>query len=48
MLLLELSRGSGQCFTQRALIEAMIQVMAPEPGITIWDRAAGTGACRLR
>ena len=43
MLLLELSKGSGQGFTRRALIEAMIRVMTPEPGITICDPAAGKG-----
>ncbi len=35
--------GAGQYFTPRALIKTMVQVMAPEPGITICDPAAGTG-----
>jgi type I restriction enzyme M protein len=35
--------GAGQYFTPRALIEAMVQCMRPEPGKTIADPACGTG-----
>jgi len=35
--------GAGQYFTPRPLIRAMVDVMRPEPGITICDPAAGTG-----
>ena len=35
--------GAGQYFTPRPLIKAMVEVMRPEPGITICDPAAGTG-----
>jgi type I restriction enzyme M protein len=35
--------GAGQYFTPRALIKAMVDVMAPRPGRTICDPAAGTG-----
>ena len=43
--------GAGQYFTPRALIQAMVDVMAPEPGETIADPACGTGGfltCALR
>lgn len=35
--------GAGQYFTPRALIQALVDVMAPEPGETIADPACGTG-----
>jgi type I restriction enzyme M protein len=35
--------GAGQYFTPRALIEAIVDAMAPRPGRTICDPAAGTG-----
>ena len=35
--------GAGQYFTPRALIKAMVQCVAPEPGKTIHDPACGTG-----
>lgn len=35
--------GAGQYFTPRALIRAMVECVAPEPGQTIADPACGTG-----
>lgn len=35
--------GAGQYFTPRALISAMVECVAPEPGRTIADPACGTG-----
>jgi len=35
--------GAGQYFTPRALIKAVVDAMAPRPGRTICDPAAGTG-----
>jgi type I restriction enzyme M protein len=35
--------GAGQYFTPRALIAAMVDCVAPEPGKTIADPACGTG-----
>ena len=35
--------GAGQYFTPRALISAMVECVAPEPGKTIADPACGTG-----
>jgi len=35
--------GAGQYFTPRALIQAMVQCVAPEPEKTIADPACGTG-----
>ncbi|MBN2015620.1 SAM-dependent DNA methyltransferase [Candidatus Dojkabacteria bacterium] len=35
--------GAGQYFTPRALIQAMVEVIQPEPGETIADPACGTG-----
>ncbi len=35
--------GAGQYFTPRALINAMVEVMKPEPGVKIHDPACGTG-----
>jgi type I restriction enzyme M protein len=39
--------GAGQYFTPRALIAAMVQVMAPRPGQTVCDPACGTGGFLL-
>ncbi len=39
--------GAGQYFTPRALISAMVEVMAPKPGQTICDPACGTGGFLL-
>jgi type I restriction enzyme M protein len=39
--------GAGQYFTPRPLIKAMVDVMHPEPGITICDPACGTGGFLL-
>jgi type I restriction enzyme M protein len=35
--------GAGQYFTPRPLIKAMVEVMRPEPKMTICDPACGTG-----
>lgn len=35
--------GAGQYFTPRALIKAMVECLAPEPGKTIHDPSCGTG-----
>jgi type I restriction enzyme M protein len=35
--------GAGQYFTPRPLIKAMVEVMRPEPGMTLCDPACGTG-----
>ncbi len=39
--------GAGQYFTPRALIKAIVDVMRPEPEITICDPACGTGGFLL-
>jgi type I restriction enzyme M protein len=39
--------GAGQYFTPRALISAMVEVMAPKPGQTVCDPACGTGGFLL-
>jgi type I restriction enzyme M protein len=39
--------GAGQYFTPRPLIQAMVEVMRPEPGMTVCDPAAGTGGFLL-
>jgi type I restriction enzyme M protein len=39
--------GAGQYFTPRALIAALVDVMAPRPGETICDPACGTGGFLL-
>jgi type I restriction enzyme M protein len=39
--------GAGQYFTPRALIDAMVAVMRPEPGDTVVDVAAGTAGFLL-
>jgi type I restriction enzyme M protein len=39
--------GAGQYFTPRALIQAMVDVVQPKPGMTIGDPACGTGGFLL-
>ncbi len=39
--------GAGQYFTPRALIQAIVDVMRPEPGQSIHDPACGTGGFLL-
>jgi type I restriction enzyme M protein len=39
----DIKGGAGQYFTPRALIDAMVEVVHPEPGKTINDPACGTG-----
>jgi len=39
--------GAGQYFTPRALINAIVKVMKPEPGMKIHDPASGTGGFLL-
>src|SRR5947209_15996676 len=39
--------GAGQYFTPRPLIQAMVEVMRPEPGKRICDPACGTGGFLL-
>jgi len=39
--------GAGQYFTPRPLIAALVEVMAPQPGLTICDPACGTGGFLL-
>jgi len=39
--------GAGQYFTPRHLINAIVEVMRPEPGIKIHDPACGTGGFLL-
>jgi len=39
--------GAGQYFTPRPLIKAIVEVMKPEPGMTICDPACGTGGFLL-
>ena len=39
--------GAGQYFTPRPLIRAMVEVMRPQPGETIYDPACGTGGFLL-
>jgi type I restriction enzyme M protein len=43
----EVKSGAGQYFTPRALIQAMVEVVDPEPGETICDPACGTGGFLL-
>ena len=40
--------GAGQYFTPRALIEAIVECVRPEPGKTICDPACGTGGFFLK
>jgi len=39
----DIKSGAGQYFTPRPLIKAMVEVMKPEPGMTVCDPACGTG-----
>jgi type I restriction enzyme M protein len=39
--------GAGQYFTPRPLIKAIVEVMRPQPSITIYDPACGTGGFLL-
>lgn len=39
----DVKSGAGQYFTPRSLINAIVKVMHPEPGISIMDPACGTG-----
>jgi len=39
----DIKGGAGQYFTPRPLIKAIVEVMHPEPGMTINDPACGTG-----
>jgi len=39
--------GAGQYFTPRPLIKAIVEVMRPEPEMTIYDPACGTGGFLL-
>ncbi|MBI2059407.1 MAG: SAM-dependent DNA methyltransferase [Nitrospirae bacterium] len=39
--------GAGQYFTPRPLIAALVEVMRPEPGMTVCDPACGTGGFLL-
>ena len=43
----DVKAGAGQYFTPRALIRAIVDVMRPEPGMTICDPACGTGGFLL-
>jgi len=43
----DVKNGAGQYFTPRALIAAIVDVMAPRPGQTICDPACGTGGFLL-
>ena len=39
----DIKSGAGQYFTPRPLIQAMVECVRPEPGMTIHDPACGTG-----
>src|SRR5450756_1894496 len=43
----DIKSGAGQYFTPRVLIRAIVNVMKPEPGMTIYDPACGTGGFLL-
>jgi type I restriction enzyme M protein len=43
----DVKTGAGQYFTPRSLIRAIVDVMRPEPGMTICDPACGTGGFLL-
>jgi len=43
----DIKSGAGQYFTPRPLIRAMVEVIRPEPGMTICDPACGTGGFLL-
>jgi type I restriction enzyme M protein len=43
----DIKSGAGQYFTPRQLIKAIVEVVKPEPGMTICDPACGTGGFLL-
>jgi len=43
----DIKSGAGQYFTPRPLIKAIVEVMSPQPGMTIYDPACGTGGFLL-
>jgi type I restriction enzyme M protein len=43
----DIKSGAGQYFTPRPLIKAIVEVMRPEPDMTICDPACGTGGFLL-
>ncbi len=43
----DVKAGAGQYFTPRSLIRAIVDVMRPQPGMTICDPACGTGGFLL-
>lgn len=43
----EVKSGAGQYFTPRPLIQAIVEVVDPEPGQTVCDPACGTGGFLL-
>ena len=43
----DVKRGAGQYFTPRPLIRGIVEVMRPEPDVTICDPACGTGGFLL-
>jgi type I restriction enzyme M protein len=43
----DVKTGAGQYFTPRPLIQAVVEVMQPEPGMRICDPACGTGGFLL-
>ncbi len=43
----DVKTGAGQYFTPRPLIQAIVEVMRPEPGMSICDPACGTGGFLL-
>jgi len=43
----DVKSGAGQYFTPRGLIKAIVEVMRPQAGITIFDPACGTGGFLL-
>jgi type I restriction enzyme M protein len=43
----DVKSGAGQYFTPRPLIQAIVKVMGPEPGMRIADPACGTGGFLL-
>ncbi len=43
----DIKSGAGQYFTPRPLIQAIVDVMQPQPGQTICDPASGTGGFLL-
>jgi type I restriction enzyme M protein len=43
----DIRSGAGQYFTPRPIVRAVIEVLRPEPGMTICDPASGTGGFLL-